>query len=267
MASQPPSSTAQHGTLAGGSACAITATGPFRATNEDRFLLAPELGLLAVADGMGGHADGALASAMALDVLRGFLDTAGHGADDTFAPGAHGGAPLHTLAAAVAQANAHLYQANVARGRADGTGMGTTLTVLWRPVLDGPAYVGHVGDSRLYLLRAGRLAQLTRDQTLYQQALDAGRTTALPGRNLLLQALGPGPAVQPELLVQPVLPGDLYLLCSDGLHGETAPADLAAILATARDDNLHDCCAALVAQALADGSRDNVTAVLLRCSG
>ncbi|WUR15816.1 protein phosphatase 2C domain-containing protein [[Empedobacter] haloabium] len=263
----PPLSTSQYCALAGGTAFGLTETGPFRAANEDNFLLAPQPGLLAVADGMGGHAGGATASAEALALLHAFLRAAGHGADDTFAPGAHGAAPLHTLGAAVAHANARLYQANTALGRPEGTGMGTTLTALWRPDPAGPAYVGHVGDSRLYLLRAGRIAQVTHDQTLYQQALDAGRTAMLPGRNLLLQALGPGPAVQPELLVQPVAPGDLFLLCSDGLHGDSADGAIAAILADARDDDLHERCAALVALALHDGSRDNVTAVLLRCAG
>ncbi|AVR96711.1 PP2C family protein-serine/threonine phosphatase [Pseudoduganella armeniaca] len=270
MASHPPLSTSQYCTLAGGTAFGLTETGPFRAANEDNFLLAPALGLLAVADGMGGHAGGAIASTEALALLHAFLANAGHDADETFAPGAHGAhgaAPLQTLAAAVAHANARLYQANTALGRPEGTGMGTTLTALWRPVATGPAYLGHVGDSRLYLLRDGLLSPLTRDQTLYQQALDAGRTGALPSRNLLLQALGPGPVVQPELRVQQVAPGDLFLLCSDGLHGDTDDAAIAAILAAARDDTLHDCCAALVAQALRDGSRDNVTAVLLRCAG
>jgi protein phosphatase len=270
MASQPPPSPplsiSQYGALAGGTAFGLTETGPFRAANEDNFLVAPELGLLAVADGMGGHAGGAIASTQALALLQAFLANAGHGADDTFAPGAHGAAPLQTLGAAIAHANASLYQANTGLGRPEGTGMGTTLTALWRPVATGPAYLGHVGDSRLYLLRAGLLSPLTRDQTLYQQALDAGQTGALPSRNLLLQALGPGPVVRPELRVQPVAPGDLFLLCSDGLHGETGDAAIAAILAGARDDTLHDCCAALVARALRDGSRDNVTAVLLRCA-
>ncbi|AXA91009.1 PP2C family serine/threonine-protein phosphatase [Massilia sp. YMA4] len=267
MANPAPLSIPQYRALAGGTAFGLTETGPFRAANEDNFLLAPQPGLLAVADGMGGHAGGATASTEALALLHAFLADAGHDADDTFAPGAHGAAPLRTLAAAIAHVNARLYQANMALGRPDGTGMGTTLTVLWRPDPAGPAYVGHVGDSRLYLLRAGRLLQLTRDQTLYQQALDAGSGGPLPSRNLLLQALGPGPAVQPELLAQPVAPGDLFLLCSDGLHGDSDDAAIAAILAGARDDDLHERCAALVAQALRDGSRDNVTAVLLRCAG
>lgn len=265
MASLPPLSASQYCTLAGGRAFGSTACGPFRPSNQDQFLVAPALNLLAVADGMGGHAGGDVASAAALAALREYLAVAGHGADDTYAPGGHAATPLATLAAGVAHANADLYQANTAQGRTDGSGMGTTLTALWRPAPRGPAYVAHVGDSRLYLLRDGLLTQLTRDQTMYQQALDAGRTGTLPSRNLLLQALGPGPAVQPELLAQPVAPGDLFLLCSDGLHGASDDARIAAVLAGARADTLHEVCAALVELALRDGSRDNVTVVLLRC--
>jgi protein phosphatase len=100
---------------------------------------------------------------------------------------------------------------------------------------------------------------------LYQQALDAGARDYLPARNLLLQALGPASEIKPELQSQVIAPGDVYLLCSDGLHGDTPPAALASVLADARTDNLHACCAQLIDMAKRDGSRDNITAVLLRC--
>lgn len=275
MNSSQPSSPRYH-TLDFGVAFGITDVGTVRHSNQDTFRVAPELGLLAVADGMGGHEGGEIASAGAVELLCSHLSDAPPAAphdpdadpDATWA-GVPGGA-LHTLRGAIEYANAQLYATNVERNHADGMGMGTTLTGLWHPVRHGPAYLFHVGDSRLYCWRGGaqgELLQLTRDHTLYQQALDLGAPPPLPPRNLLLQALGPGPAIQPDVSAWALAPGDVYLLCSDGLHGESSREAIAAVMAQARDDNLDACCAELVDMAKRDGSRDNITAVLLRCHG
>jgi protein phosphatase len=268
----------QYQTLALGTAFGGTDVGTVRASNQDNFHIAPELNLLVVADGMGGHEAGDIASAEAIrllcDYLAGRRDQAPPLAKPNTLPepadpdATWTGAALKAVATlhdAVAYANTRLYEANLAHRHAEGTGMGTTLTGMWQPVPGGPALVFHVGDSRLYCWRAGLLAQLTRDQTLYQQALDLHAPPPLPPRNLLLQAVGPGAFVQPELITHAVAPGDVYLLCSDGLHGDTPPAALASVLADARTDNLHACCAQLIDMAKRDGSRDNITAVLLRC--
>lgn len=262
MDSWKPLPPLQCDTLDIGAACGLTDVGTVRAANQDNFIVSRELNLLAVADGMGGHAGGEIASAGALELLCGHLRT-GHDPEATW-PGAPAGA-LTRLRSAIDFANARLYGENVASRHADGFGMGTTLTGLWQPVPQGPAYVFHVGDSRLYCWRGGTLQQLTRDQTLYQQAVDLGAHEPLPPRNLLLQALGPSPAVQPDLSTWMPAPGDVYLLCSDGLHGDTPAAAIGAVLAGARRDNLQQCCADLVEMAKRDGSRDNITAVLLRC--
>jgi protein phosphatase len=255
--------------LATGAAFGITDVGTVRHANQDNFLVAPELGLLVVADGMGGHAGGEIASAAAIELLCSQLGGAAagtmHDPEATW-PGASGGAP-GILRAAIDFANAQLYATNVANRHADGMGMGTTLTGLWHPTPHGPAYVFHVGDSRLYCWRDGALKQLTRDHTLYQQALDLEAPEPLPPRNLLLQALGPSPRIQPDVSAWVMAPGDVYLLCSDGLYGEAAPDAIGAILAQARAGDLEHCCAALVDMAKRDGSRDNITAVLLRCAG
>jgi PPM family protein phosphatase len=243
--------------LALGVALGITDIGTVRASNQDNFLIDASLGLVAVADGMGGHAGGERASAEALgelaDALRASTGTA---------------APAGQVAAlrdAVDHANEHLYQANLANGRGDGSGMGTTLTGIWQAAPGGPLYIFHVGDTRLYRYRGGQLAQLTHDQTLYQQAVDAGYQYNLPPRNLLLQALGPAAAVTPALLVETALPDDLYLLCSDGLHGACADLSIAAVLANAAGAGLAACCGQLIEMAKRDGSSDNITAVLVRC--
>lgn len=288
MASWKSLSPSQYFTLGLGVAFGVTDTGLLRESNQDNFLISPELGLLAVADGMGGHDAGEIASADAIELLCGFLGAAMRApapdgdVDATvpvfrasdFDPAALDpdatwtDATMKAMIAlhdAVEFANERMYRTNVAQARADGTGMGTTLTGMWQPAPGGPAFLFHVGDSRLYLHRDGRLTQLTRDQTLYQEALERGLADPLPARNLLLQALGPAPEIRPDLSIQTPAPGDVYLLCSDGLYGDSAEADIAAILARASADNLDACCAALVDLAKRDGGRDNITAVLLRC--
>jgi serine/threonine protein phosphatase PrpC len=251
-----------------GTACGLTDVGTVRSTNQDNFVVAPLLGLLAVADGMGGHAAGDIASADALHLLcetiAAVRNAPAEAAPDATWTGATAN-PMITLLDAVRYANDRLYQANVAQGQAEGSGMGTTLTGIWQPSAGAPLLVFHVGDSRAYCWRAGELLQLTRDQTLYQQALDLAMPGPLPPRNLLLQAMGPAAEVQPELVAHAAAPGDVYLLCSDGLYGESSVEAIAAVLARARDDNLDDCCAELIALAKRDGSRDNITALLLRC--
>jgi serine/threonine protein phosphatase PrpC len=259
-------------------AAGATDIGPVRAGNEDNFLLDEALGLAMVADGMGGHAAGEVASAGVLTALRSFL--AGHpdaapggGADltlradpDATWPDPASGA-VRLLRAAVAHANADLYRQNRARGRADGDGMGTTLTGFWQPRGSTRMVVFHVGDSRLYRLRAGVFEQLTRDQTMYQAALEAGLFDALPPRNVLLQAVGPSESVVPEVRAHMVLPGDLLMLCSDGLHGALPHTDMESALAAAGADALDVTCAHLIELAYRYGGRDNITVVLAAVQG
>lgn len=271
-----------------GVAYGLTDVGTVRDANQDNFFIAPDMGLVVVADGMGGHEAGEIASADAISLLHGFIQAAQSdappAAPDATVPAFHATAfdpvqadpdatwtdatmrAMITLHDAVEFANDRMYQTNRANHQADGAGMGTTLTGMWQVAPDGPVFIFHVGDSRLYCFRQGRLNQLTRDQTLYQQALEAGMREPLPARNLLLQALGPAPGVKPDLQTQAIAPGDVYLLCSDGLYGNSAPETIASILARATRDNLPQCCAELVAMAKRDGSRDNITAVLVRCN-
>jgi len=288
LANWKPLSPSQFFTLDLGVAFGATNTGLLREANQDNFFVSPELGLVAVADGMGGHDAGEIASADAIELLCGFLAAAGRAP----APQGDGDATVPVFRAsdfdpasldpdatwtdatmkamialhdAVEFANERMYLTNVAQARPDGTGMGTTLTGMWQPAPGGPLFIFHVGDSRLYLYRDGRLTQLTRDQTLYQEALERGMPEPLPARNLLLQALGPAAEIRPDLSIHTPAPGDVYLLCSDGLYGDSPEADIAMTLGRARADNLDACCARLLAMARRDGGRDNITALLLRC--
>ncbi len=264
-----------------GIAFGMTDVGNVRPSNEDNFYIDRELGLLAVADGMGGHEAGEVASSDALVSLAHFIRTsAAQQLDDSIAPFKNSqfnpalsdpfvewnhstSAAMTTLHDAVEFANERMYQINRDNRHGNGKGMGTTLTGIWQPVPDGPQFVFHVGDTRLYRFRRGRLTQLTRDQTMYQRAVEAGVVDNLPGRNLLLQALGPSSGVRPELQMQTTEPGDLYLLCSDGLHGACTDEMIADLLAASTD--LESTCAQLIDLAKHNRSRDNITVVLLQC--
>ncbi|WP_205746740.1 PP2C family protein-serine/threonine phosphatase [Duganella callida] len=249
----------------------LSDTGDVRAHNEDNFLIDTSLALAAVADGMGGHLAGEVASRDALAVLHACVAAqARHAPAPAADPDATNINPrwrhTMTLLQAIEQANAALYAENRANGRGDGAGMGCTLTGV-QAIAEMDAFVVfHVGDSRLYRYRDGVLAQLTRDQTAYQLALESDTPGALPPQNLLLQAVGPSATVQPDLASHDLRHGDLLLLCSDGLHGWVPHAELEACLTDA-DAPLPALCAGLIALAKRHSSRDNITALLARCTG
>lgn len=266
-----------------GLAFGMTDTGLVRTSNEDNFLIEPRLGLVAVADGMGGHDSGEIASADALTSIAHFIRASqdADGDPEVFHfkssnPEINPGNLPATLDEAAAQAlitlhnavefaNQRMYQTNLSNRRGDGGGMGTTVTGIWQPLEGGPVYAFHVGDSRLYRYRDGELTQLTHDQTMYQQALDEGAVFDLPPRNLLLQALGPAFDVEPEMQMHAVVPGELLLLCSDGLYSGSSDDDIAAVLSAASAENLDTTCTRLIEMAKRDGGRDNITAVLIQC--
>ena len=238
-----------------------TDRGKVRDRNEDALLMRPDRGLFAVADGMGGHAAGDVASRIAVDVLddrtAGHLDDAAPPIDGPF------------LADSIAAAHDAILRA--AGADPDLEGMGTTLTVLRVDAAASGCVIAHVGDSRAYRLRDGRLQQVTRDQTWVQEQVDAGAMTAERARKhpfsaMLTCALGVADA---ELDVQtydePCRPGDLLLLCSDGLNARLSDDDIADIL---RGDDpspdLDDLAAALIDAANDAGGPDNITVALVR---
>jgi PPM family protein phosphatase len=221
--------------------------GLLREGNEDSAYAGPCL--LAVADGMGGHAAGEVASALTIASMA-ELDTE-QPANDL----------LKVLAAAVATANARLQQRIIANPAVEG--MGTTLTaLLWS---DGHAAVCHVGDSRGYLLRQGELYQITHDHTLVQSLVDEGRISAddvstHPQRSLLLRALDGRSVAEPDLSVHDSLPGDRYLLCSDGLSGVVSDETLRDTLAAIED--LDAATRQLIELAIHGGGPDNITCIV-----
>jgi serine/threonine protein phosphatase PrpC len=224
-----------------------TDVGRQRHTNEDNFYDHPPL--FAVADGMGGAQAGEVASEMAIDQFVQERET-GEPAEQQ----------LEEIALA---ANRKIWE--LAQSDTRHAGMGTTLTAA---MLDGQyVAVGHVGDSRLYLYRDGKLERMTRDHSLVEEFVRQGKLTPEqaekhPQRSVITRALGPEGTVEVDTFRIPARAGDVYLLCSDGLSGMVSDDDLAAILGESRP--LDQTAASLVEAANDNGGRDNITAVLFR---
>ncbi len=224
--------------------------GLLREGNEDSAYAGPHL--LAIADGMGGHAAGEVASAVAISAIAGLDDAAARGTT---------GDPLEALVAAVASASATLHQMSIADRSVEG--MGTTLTaMLWT----GRSFaVCHIGDSRAYLLRDGELSQITRDHTLVQTLVDDGQLTPAqaashPKRSLVMRALQGGSDADPDLSIREARPGDRYLLCSDGLSDVVGEETLHQTLASIADRE--QAVRQLVTLANSGGGPDNITCIV-----
>ena len=241
---------------------ARTDVGKKRKHNEDAFLADDSLGLYIVADGMGGHAAGEVASAQAVKSIREAL-AEGKPVLESFARTPTVEAREHVaqlMERAILKACADIYA--IASGDAGKRGMGTTVVALL--AVGKKAVVGHVGDSRVYLFRNGRAHQLTEDHTIIQEQLKRGLITkdqvaTAENRNVITRAVGIQPSVAVDTLVTDLLPGDLYLLCSDGLHGYLSDDELPQLLAQEKDQLSE----LLVDLALERGGKDNVTAVCL----
>lgn len=236
---------------------AHTDTGRRRQRNEDAFLVAPPV--FAVADGMGGHARGDVAAAMAVQALEGLV-----GRDGT-APAADRAAVLD----AIRVADRAIHQTGL---QADGHGMGTTLCGLVA-ALDSSApavLVFNVGDSRAYCFRAGRLRQISKDHSVVQELLDAGQIDASqagshPERNVVTRSLGSGEPLEIDWWSVSVQADDRWLLCSDGLVKEIEESQITDLLVAAATPQ--SAAERLVAAAVACGGRDNVTAVVIDVAG
>ena len=230
-----------------------------RSNNEDALLLAPELGLFAVADGMGGYEGGELASQLALGSLRGYFDLLGPHAD--FGLEADVQLAVSRMDLGIRIADREIRRAAVGPLEK----MGTTLVSL---VVQGRrALVAHVGDSRVYLAREGRLAPLTRDHSLYAE-MEAAGLPGLPPRKLcsfthvITRALGQGPDSRADIRVVDVEPGDRFILCSDGLTDVLGDDEIEALACEPEGT-----ATALVNAAYTRGSADNITVVVVDVAG
>lgn len=241
-----------------------TDAGMVRSHNEDAVFISRNAGLVVLADGMGGYNAGEVAAGMATTFLGAELEKA---FGDRAPSRLDGGGKLYAhamLEEEIARANSAIYQA--AQSQPKYAGMGTTLVTA--VFYDNSVTVAHIGDSRLYRLRDNDLQLMTRDHSLLQEQMDSGMITAdearqSNNRNLVTRALGVDPSVLPEIRDYDTLPGDIYLLCSDGLNDMVEEKDIATTL-QALSSNLDLAANQLIKLANDNGGRDNVSVILVR---
>ena len=245
----------------------LSDVGMLRRRNEDSFAVQADLGVAVVADGMGGHPGGDVASRVAAETAAAAL-------------GVHAsqGIPVEAegLRGAMADVVRSAHEAIRARGAEEPEleGMGTTLTAMLVDAESGSYVIGHVGDSRAYLFRDGHVSQLTRDDTWVQEQMDKGALTSENARNspyghLLTQCLGLDESPAPQLVVGRAGTGDVFLLCTDGLVGILPDDRIAEILSShlgplgSASSPTESALEALVSAANEAGGPDNITAALV----
>ena len=247
------------------SAHGLTHVGRQRQHNEDAFLVESDAKLFLVADGMGGHAAGEIASRIAVDSISEFIlhtkeddGTWPHAYDE------HYTRTTNRLMAAVKLANTRVLEAMKKDARL--RGMGTTVVACMAD--EEKMSVAHVGDSRAYLIREGQLSRITNDHSWVFEQVQAGMLTEAeaekhPLRNVITRALGGALQVTPDASEIHAKPGDVFLLCSDGLTGMVPETEILRVV-TANSSDLQKACQQLIDAANERGGLDNVTAVLVR---
>jgi protein phosphatase len=264
MSEPPPRASCPIRPLAAG----LTDVGRQRKHNEDTVLIRPELGLFAVADGMGGHNAGDVASKLAATSLGNFFE-ATHTATgvapvdlpedyDDLAPAAR------RLAAGVRKANHDVF--TISSTYQQHHGMGSTMVAIHLRET-GEIHIGHVGDSRAYRIRDGEILQLTRDHSLINDALEM-KPDLLPDeiarlpKNIITRALGMKDAVKVDIRSERAEPGDVYMLCSDGLTGMVPDQQILEVVGLT--DDPQEACELLIAEANDAGGTDNISALIIR---
>lgn len=244
---EQPKSKAEENLPAGILSAFRTDVGKVRANNQDAPIVSEKLRLYGVADGMGGHKGGEVASTSARDDLLRELE---------------GKTPsVAALSGAIEEVNRQIYHQQEHDDAL--TGMGTTLSVLW--MSDNFVYIGHVGDSRVYLLRDGEFKQMTLDHSLVEQLVREGVLTEEeaqnhPMRNIITRAIGTDESVEVDVVVEERRKGDMWLVCSDGLHGLVDDRQMRDALRQYAPEKAAD---VLLKAALDAGGRDNVTLVIV----
>lgn len=231
-----------------------TDVGLVREKNEDSMLIEPSLGLFVVCDGMGGHVGGAVASQLAVATMAEVVRTQNPAPDEDDAD---------RLVTAIRCANKAVWSR--AKNDPQLHNMGTTVVAIRQD--NDLLHLCHVGDSRIYRLRQGVLEQVTRDHSLinlYHDNPDLASQYGAPSSNVIVRAVGLSDKVEVDHRVIAMDPGDMYLLCCDGVTDMVEDWMIKEILVSGIEDSLEECCDTLVRSALNQGGVDNITAVLLR---
>ncbi len=247
----------------------MTDVGRQRKHNEDHVLLRPELDLYVVADGMGGHNAGDVASRLTTTSLRNFYEATQDGADipSTLVLADDEGLERDGLRLAVAVRKANRDVHEISQSFRQHHGMGSTVVAVGVDCAGARIYVGHVGDSRCYRVRNAVIEQLTRDHSLINDAitlkpdLTPEELARLP-KNIITRALGMREDVKVDLRGEDIHSGDVYILCSDGLSGMLSDEEMREIVVAAKE--MREASETLVARANEAGGSDNITALLLR---
>jgi protein phosphatase len=252
---------------------ARTDVGMKRDNNEDNLLVFPEQNLFAVFDGMGGHAAGEVASGIAVREMREFFDLTGKDPEATwpFKDERSRNYEENRLVTAIKLCNARIME--VSDQDASKKNMGTTCVSCHFVETEGKpvALVAHTGDSRVYLFRENKLKRITIDHSLVEEYLRMGKITEeeaknFPQKNIILRALGQQRQIEVEIHPHDPRPGDIFLLCSDGLSGMVDDKFMEGIMQK-QVANLEACCKKLLDTANANGGVDNSTVILARFDG
>ena len=232
---------------------ALSDVGLVRKDNEDNYLVSPERGLFVVADGMGGHVGGQIASTLAIQAIDEYIELS---ILETVKPG-------DLLQQALLKANEHIYNHGETKQY---YGMGTTVTAAL--FYQNNLHIAHIGDSRAYQLRDNVLTLLTRDHSLVNEMLQSGSITLEeaqnhPQRNILTRALGTKEEPQVDVFTVPAQSGDMLVLCTDGLYNQVHEEDILKVIQEAQAD-LKVAVRNLVNLALERGGNDNITVVVVQ---
>jgi len=247
----------------------LTDVGKKRTENEDAFVVDPELGLFVVCDGMGGHASGEVASAMTTEEMHVFFQ-ARYDGDRSLPYQGEPGATVSELVISnsIQHANDKVYIAGMRDSKLEG--MGTTVVALMEsPDAEDKLILAHVGDSRIYRFRQGRLEQVTRDHSLLNHKIDLGELKSqdeidnFKHGNVIVRAVGLKDYVRPETSIHERMTGDIYVLCSDGLSDMVDDWSIENVL-EANQDDLEEASRILIRMANDRGGKDNITAVIVR---
>jgi protein phosphatase len=243
-----------------------THVGMKRAHNEDSLRLFREENLFIVADGMGGHASGEVASQMSVETLAEFFRATSEDDEITWPYKMDKGRKYeeNRVITGVKLSNRRIFEAAVRDARLKG--MGTTIVVTF--FVNDTCHIGHVGDSRVYRLRGDKLTQITEDHSLLNDYIKMRQLTpeeieAFPHKNVIVRALGMKDTVQVDVMSEKPEDGDTYLLCSDGLNGMITDDEMTEILLGEGDD-LDEKCERLIDAGNKAGGTDNITVILVR---